>query len=109
MPRRFLDQEGRLLRDEYRLRRWFTSDDGIRIRYFAEIDHIIVTLQTDEGDPPDATVVSMLANMCENDPSFESHVLERSAQNPRWKELRETGAGMAFENYIRERENGTWP
>jgi hypothetical protein len=109
MARRYLDQEGRQLRDTYDLKGWFGSDAEIRERYFAEIAHTVETLQTDEGAPPDATVVKMLANMCESDPSFESHVLNKNTVAPPWKELRETGAAVAFEAFIREVEAATWP
>ena len=109
MARRYLDQEGRQLRDDFDLRKWFGSDPEIRTRYFTEISHTIETLQTDDGDPPDATVVKMLANMCESDGSFENHVLDQNRSPIPWKELRETGAAMAFEAYIRETEARTWP
>jgi hypothetical protein len=109
VARRCLTQEGRLLRNDFALRKWFASDPDIRIRYFTEIEHIIGSLQTDDGDPRDETIVSMLAHMCEADPSFESHVLEQNRLDPPWKELRETGAAVALELYIRETEAQTWP
>jgi hypothetical protein len=109
LPRRYLDQEGRQLRDDFELRKWFGSDPEIRVRYFTEIDHTIETLKSDEGDPPDATVVKMLANMCESDGSFESHCIEQNRTPIPWKELRETGAAVAFEAHVREREALTWP
>lgn len=109
MARRYLQQEGRELRDAYELRKWFRSDPQIRVKYFTEIQHTIETLRTDDGDPPDRTVVEMLAQMCESDGSFESHILEKHTNPTPWKELREVGAAVAFEAYIRETEENTWP
>jgi hypothetical protein len=109
LPRRYLLQEGRQLRDQFELRRWFASDLEIRSRYFTQIDNIIETLKTDEGDPSDETIVKMLANMCESDGSFESHIVEQNVAPIPWKELRETGAAVAFEAHIRETEAQTWP
>lgn len=107
--RRYLDQEGRQLRDTFALRRWFASDPEIRQRYFTEIDHIMEVCKTVEGDPPDATVVNMLANMCEADASLEDHILKQNVQGPPWKELRVTAAAVAFESFLRAKEDGTWP
>lgn len=109
MARRYLKQEGRVLRDDYKLRSWFESDDEIRQRYFTWIRNTIDDLQLEDADPPDETVVNMMAGMCESDPSLNSHIGEQNLNPIPWKELRETAAGMVFELYLRETEARTWP
>jgi hypothetical protein len=92
------------------MRDWFPGNDpDRRHRYFSEIDHVRENLGGVEGDPPDTTVVKMLAIMVEEDGDFESHILDKQHADPPWKDLRQACAGWIFELYIRETEAETWP
>lgn len=109
MPRRVLDEDGRLLRNGFYLLAFRDGDAERRRDYFRECDRILAQFRQGDTDPPDSFVVRMLALTVEEDKTFTSHVLGRNDPDPDLKALRLVCAGMFFEAYIRAVEDGAWP
>jgi hypothetical protein len=110
MARRVLDGEGRGIKKEFRLDRWFKKDFRVPL-YFESVDFIIEQLRQVAGgeDPPDGSVVEMLAIMVSEDDSFTDYILSRNPANPDWEQLRRACAGSIYESYLRACEEGKWP
>ena len=74
------------------------------------LDKIIDNLRFGhDADPPDVSVVRMLAQMCDADPSLDSHVVSFGHANTPWRAIRATAAGHIYEMYLKETEAATWP
>jgi hypothetical protein len=108
MARRLLDAQGRRVRDAFKVTRW-ARHEVIRRVYFRRIDWAIQEFGEDGLNPPDDAVLALVGIGITNDDSFEDHCLKKGEANPEWPLLRQVGARVVYEDYIKAIEDGTWP
>jgi hypothetical protein len=108
MARLLLDAEDRAVREEFRILAW-VREDFRRRRYYGRVDWVLQEFAEDGVQPPDGTVVNLLAVMVTTDDSFVSHVLRWGVANPDMERCREVCAKVIYETYIRAVEDGQWP